>query len=97
MPPIRSGIDVRTALEERDRGVDVALALPAEEVGVALALALTATVEEQDAVAVPREQLRPLLRRRPSRERDHRGAVAATGCTSPLSCSPSLVVNCTSS
>ena len=72
--PLR--IDVRAALQERDRGVDVALALPAEEVGVALALALASTVEEQDAVAVPCQQLRTLLRGCPAGEGDHRCPVA---------------------
>ena len=78
--PLR--IDVRAALQERDRGVDVALALPAEEVGVALALALTATVEEQDAVAVPCQQLRALLRRMPVRGTRSPRRRCATGCTS---------------
>ena len=75
-------IDVRTALQERDRRVDVPLALPAEEVGVALALALAATVEEQDAVAMPREQLRALLRGRPSGEGDRPLPRYAKGRTS---------------
>ena len=75
MPPIRFGIDVGTTLQERDGRVDVSLALPPEGVGVALALTLTSAVEEEDSVPVAREQLRPLLRRRPARERDHRRTV----------------------
>ena len=75
MPPIRSGSTSGLPLQERHGRVDVSLALPPEDVRVAFALALAAAVEEQDAVAVTREQLRPLLRRGSARERDHCGAV----------------------
>ena len=62
MPPMRSGSTSGPVLEEGDGRVDVALAVPAESVRVALALALAAAVEEQHAVAVAGEQLRPRLR-----------------------------------
>ncbi len=55
--------------------MDVSLPLPTEEVGVALTLTLTTTVEEQNAVAVPREQLRPLLRGCAPGEGDNRPRV----------------------
>ena len=71
--PLR--VDVGAALQERDGGVDVPLALPAEQVRIALALALASAVEEQHAVAVVGEHLRPLLRGRPAGERDHGRAV----------------------
>ncbi len=81
--PLR--VDVGTMLQECDRRVDVSLALPAEEVRVAVALALAATVEEEDAVPVTGEQLRPLLRARPAGERDHRRAVPRADVPAPQS------------
>ena len=69
------GVDIGPTLQEGNGRVDVSLALPAEEIRVALALALAATVEHQDAVAVPREHLRPLLRGGAAGEGDHRRAV----------------------
>src|SRR4029077_6646661 len=53
------GIDVLLPLQERNRRMDVPLALPAESVGVSLALALAAAIEQQNAISVASEQLRP--------------------------------------
>ena len=50
------GVDVGTAPEELHGGVEVALALPSPGVRVAVALAFAAPVEEEDAVAMAREQ-----------------------------------------
>ena len=75
MPPMRSGSTSARVAEEGHGGAQVSFSRPAERVGVALALALAAAVEEEDAVAVPREHPRLPLRALPAGERDHSRAV----------------------
>ena len=79
-------------------GLQVGGARPAVEVWVAFALPLAATVEDEDAVAVAREQHGMALDGgRSPRRHDHRGAVAATGTYQPRRVSPSAVLNAMSS
>ena len=83
IPPIRSGIDVGPALQERDRRVDVALALPAEEVRVALALALAAAVEERARRSRGGRASSPASASSPGPGTRSPPRRSATGCTSP--------------
>ncbi len=68
-------VDVGPGLEEVDGGMDVRRPAPAEHVAVTVAVTHASTVQQQHAVAVPREHPRVRLRHVPAVEGDDRGAV----------------------